>query len=102
MLEKYSVDDSVCLSLLQSYISEYSKSYPMKIGEEFGIGEKNQMALFLVGWGGVPIFVWNFGKHLLQAKKYMKDFKATHCVSLPWDMFTTPWDVSVESDFVFT
>ncbi|CAG9770407.1 unnamed protein product [Ceutorhynchus assimilis] len=83
VIEKYNVDPSVCLSLIQSYISEHSKSFPMKIGEEFDFNEKNQMALFL-------------------ATKYMKDFKATHCVPLPQDMFTVPWDVNVESDFVFT
>lgn len=69
MLEKYSVDDSVCLSLLQSYISEYSKSYPMKIGEEFGIGEKNQMALFLVGWGGGPDFCVKLWQTFVAGKK---------------------------------
>ncbi|XP_066250455.1 phosphatidylserine lipase ABHD16A isoform X1 [Euwallacea similis] len=83
ILEQHNVDDTVCISLLQSYISEYSKSYPMKIGEDLPATEKNQLALFL-------------------AKKYMKDFKATHCVSLPGDMFALPWDVNVESDFVFT
>ncbi|XP_048525668.1 phosphatidylserine lipase ABHD16A [Dendroctonus ponderosae] len=83
ILEKYSIDDSICTSLLQSYISEFSKSYPMKIGQDFSPTEKNQMILFL-------------------AKKYMKDFKATHCVALPWDMFAVPWDVNVEPDFVYT
>lgn len=45
---KYSVDESMCQSLLQSYISEYAKSYPMKIGEDFSDGEKTRMVLFLV------------------------------------------------------
>ncbi|CAH2013606.1 unnamed protein product [Acanthoscelides obtectus] len=80
---KYGVDDNYCQSLLQSYISEFSKSYPMKIGEEFGDMDKSRMALFL-------------------AKKYMKDFKSTHCVNLPAEMFQPPWDVNVEGDFVFT
>ncbi|XP_030753394.1 phosphatidylserine lipase ABHD16A [Sitophilus oryzae] len=83
ILEKYNVDENVSVSLLQSYISEYSKSYPMKVGEGFGIMEKSQMALFL-------------------ASKYMKDFKSTHCVSLPSEMFTVPWDINIESDYVFT
>lgn len=47
-LQKYAVSENVCNSLLQTYISEYSKSYPMKIGEEFQDQEKNQVALFLV------------------------------------------------------
>ncbi|CAH1171219.1 unnamed protein product [Phaedon cochleariae] len=80
---KYSVDERVCQSLLQSYISEYSKSYPMKIGEDFSSQDKSKMALYL-------------------AKNYMKDFKSTHCVNLPPEMFQPPWDVTIESDFVFT
>ncbi|CAH2013607.1 unnamed protein product [Acanthoscelides obtectus] len=47
---KYGVDDNYCQSLLQSYISEFSKSYPMKIGEEFGDMDKSRMALFLVSF----------------------------------------------------
>ncbi|KAJ8953199.1 hypothetical protein NQ318_003238 [Aromia moschata] len=82
-LKKYSVDENICQSLLQSYISEYSKSYPMKIGEEFSSLEKTRMALFL-------------------ARKYLKDFKSSHCVNLPAEMFQIPWDVNIESDFVFT
>ncbi|KAG5859802.1 Phosphatidylserine lipase ABHD16A, partial [Gonioctena quinquepunctata] len=82
-LRKYSVDENLCNSLLQSYVSEYSKNYPMKIGETFNTQEKFRMALFL-------------------AKSYMRDVKATHCVNLPSEMFQTPWDVNVESDYVFT
>ncbi|RZC36540.1 abhydrolase domain-containing protein 16A [Asbolus verrucosus] len=83
IVQKYGVNENVCNSLLQTYISEYSKSYPMKIGKEFQDQDKNQMALFLT-------------------KKYMKDFKATHCINLPAEMFQPPWDVNIESDFVFT
>ncbi|XP_044270292.1 phosphatidylserine lipase ABHD16A [Tribolium madens] len=82
-LKKYNVNENVCNSLLQTYISEYSKSFPMKIGEDFQDHDKNQMALFL-------------------ARKYMKDFKATHCTNLPAEMFQPPWAVNVEFDFVFT
>ncbi|XP_023016579.1 phosphatidylserine lipase ABHD16A [Leptinotarsa decemlineata] len=82
-LIKHSVDDNLCTSLLQSYISEHSKEYPMKIGETFSLQERNRMGLFL-------------------AKKYMKDFKSSHCVNLPADMFEMPWDLTVESDYVFT
>lgn len=32
----------------------------------------------------------------------MKDLKSTHCTPLPTDMFQLPWDIHVESDFVFT
>ncbi|XP_018577262.1 protein ABHD16A isoform X2 [Anoplophora glabripennis] len=83
LFKRYSIDENMCQSLLQSYISEYSKSYPMRIGEEFSSHEKTKMAMFL-------------------ARKYMKDFKSTHCVSLPSEMFEQPWDVNVESDFIFT
>ncbi|KAJ8969938.1 hypothetical protein NQ314_001519 [Rhamnusium bicolor] len=83
LFKRYSVDENMCQSLLQSYVSEYSKSYPMKIGEEFTNHEKSRMALFL-------------------ARKYMKDFKSSHCVNLPSEIFQIPWDVNVESDFVFT
>ncbi|XP_050499115.1 phosphatidylserine lipase ABHD16A isoform X1 [Diabrotica virgifera virgifera] len=81
-LQKYAIDDRFCYSSLQSYISEYSKSYPMKIGEDWNDQDKAQVALYL-------------------AKNHMMDFKATHCVNLPPDMFRKPWDVIVESDFVF-
>lgn len=41
----------------------------MKIGEEFGIGEKNQMALFLVGWGGGPDFCVKLWQTFVAGKK---------------------------------
>lgn len=81
-LQRYGIDDGVCHSSLQSYISEYSKSYPMSIGEDWKEADKSQMALFLV-------------------KKYMVDFKGTHCINMPLHLFQTPWDVAVENDFVF-
>ncbi|KAF7273411.1 hypothetical protein GWI33_013877 [Rhynchophorus ferrugineus] len=83
MLSKYNVDESVCSSLLQTYVSEFSKSYPIKIGPEFSFAESSQMALFL-------------------ASKHMKDFKSSHCTNLPGEMFTKPWDIIVDSDYVFT
>lgn len=81
-LRRYSIDDSLCYSQLQSYISEYSKSYPMRIGEDWNERDKSQLALFL-------------------AKNHMMDFKATHCINLPPEMFRKPWDVRVESGFVY-
>lgn len=47
-LQKYDVNPELCTSLLISYISENSKSYPMKIGEEMSDLQRNQMAIFLV------------------------------------------------------
>lgn len=38
----------------------------------------------------------------LQASKYFKDYNSTHCTPLPADMFQMPWDVNVETDYVFT
>lgn len=48
MFIKFDVEEQKFESLIQSYVSEYSKEYPMKFGEEFTIKEKNQTALFLV------------------------------------------------------
>ncbi|XP_044766983.1 phosphatidylserine lipase ABHD16A isoform X2 [Coccinella septempunctata] len=75
LLRTHEVNESECISLLQSYISEYSKSFPLKIGEDFGTLEKNKMSLFL-------------------ASKYLKDFKSTHCTMLPPEMFQLPWDIN--------
>lgn len=49
-LQKYRVNFDLCNSLILSYISENSKSYPMKIGEDMATQQKNQMALFLVSY----------------------------------------------------
>lgn len=83
LVQKYNVNPDLCKSLLESYISEHSKSYPMRIGDEMSSHQKNQMTIFL-------------------ARKYMKDYKSTHCTPLPADMFQQPWDIHVENDYVFT
>ncbi|XP_045462824.1 phosphatidylserine lipase ABHD16A isoform X1 [Harmonia axyridis] len=83
LLRIHEVNDSECVASLQSYISEYSKTFPLKIGEEYGTPEKNRMAIFL-------------------ANKHLKDFKSSHCTMLPPEMFQLPWEINVESDFVFT
>ncbi|KAL3284192.1 hypothetical protein HHI36_018356 [Cryptolaemus montrouzieri] len=83
ILRTHEVNESECISLLQTYVSEYTKAFPLKIGEEFGDLGKNRMALFL-------------------AHKHLKDFKSTHCTPLPPEMFQLPWEVNVESDYVFT
>ncbi|CAH0547325.1 unnamed protein product [Brassicogethes aeneus] len=80
---KHGVDVHKCESLIQSYVSEYSKSYPMNIGEDFSTTERNQLTLFL-------------------AKRYLKDLKATHCINLPIEMFQLPWDTPIEEGFVLT
>lgn len=38
----------LCGSLLESYISENSKSFPMRIGDEMSQDQKNEMAIYLV------------------------------------------------------
>jgi hypothetical protein len=50
MLSKFNVDDDLCTSILSSYVSEYSNSYPMMIGEESNFKDhtKIQLTLFLV------------------------------------------------------
>lgn len=47
-MQKNNVNADLCKSLIESYISEHSKSYPMRIGEEMDEDQKNQMTLFLV------------------------------------------------------
>lgn len=47
-MQRHDVNPDLCTSLLISYISENSKSYPMKIGEEMTEHQKTQMAVFLV------------------------------------------------------
>ncbi|XP_026477392.1 protein ABHD16A [Ctenocephalides felis] len=83
MLHRAQIDEDICASLLASYISENSKSYPMLIGDGFTEKQKSDMALFLV-------------------KKHMKDYQSSHCLPLPQEYMQTPWDVQVESDYVFT
>lgn len=83
IMQKIGVNSDLCRSFLESYISENSKSYPMKIGPDMNIQQKNQMALFLV-------------------RKHMKDYKSSHCTPLPVEMFQVPWDINVENGFVFT
>lgn len=48
MLHRAQIDEDICTSLLASYISENSKSYPMLIGDGFTEKQKSDMALFLV------------------------------------------------------
>lgn len=83
IVQRIKINSDVCRSLLESYISEHSKSYPMRIGEGVAPQQKNQLALYLV-------------------RKYMKDYKSSHCTPLPADVFQVPWDINVENDFVFT
>ncbi|KAJ8965093.1 hypothetical protein NQ317_013382 [Molorchus minor] len=44
--KKYTVNENECLSLLQSYASEYSKAFPMKLGDNFTDLEKLEWHCF--------------------------------------------------------
>uniref|UniRef100_A0A8C4SVT7 Abhydrolase domain containing 16A, phospholipase n=1 Tax=Erpetoichthys calabaricus TaxID=27687 RepID=A0A8C4SVT7_ERPCA len=67
----YEVDDEWCTSVLQSYQADQSKPFPWCVGEDMKEGRR-QLALFL-------------------ARKYMKNFDATHCTPLPPYEFQLPW-----------
>ncbi|XP_022910096.1 phosphatidylserine lipase ABHD16A isoform X2 [Onthophagus taurus] len=82
-LHRYLSQPDVCKSLLESYISEHSNSYPMRIGDDMDTEKKNQMSLYL-------------------ATKYMKDYKSTHCTPLPADIFEMPWEANIETDYQIT
>jgi len=70
-----------CMSYLETYFSENPKTYPSSIGDELSEEKKSNLIIYLV-------------------RKYMKDYKTTHCTPLPTEMFQMPWDVSIENDFV--
>ncbi|XP_055378721.1 phosphatidylserine lipase ABHD16A [Condylostylus longicornis] len=78
-------DDELCLSLLTSYVTDKSKSYPMLIGENYTEEQRNKMTEFLI-------------------KKHFRDYKSSHCTPLPSDYFSTPFDIHPisDNDFIFT
>lgn len=45
--------DQLCLSLLMSYISENGKAFPLEIGADYTLEQRNQLAEFLVRSAGV-------------------------------------------------
>ncbi|XP_049546044.1 phosphatidylserine lipase ABHD16A isoform X1 [Anopheles darlingi] len=82
------VPDDLCISLLMSYLTDNgnngtNRSYPIEIGAEFSSEQRNTMTKFLI-------------------KKHLLDFKSTHCTPLPEEFFQMPWEIPVETDFVFT
>ncbi|KAF5269500.1 hypothetical protein FQA39_LY08689 [Lamprigera yunnana] len=81
--QRIGINSDLCQSLLESYVLENSKCYPMKIGADMNTLQKNEMAIFLV-------------------RKYMKDYKSTHCTPLPVELFQVPWDINIENGFVLT
>lgn len=79
-----SSSDDLCFSLLMSYVSENTRSYPLEIGADYTHEQRNQLAEYLV-------------------RKHLFDFKSTHCTPLPGDFFQTPWTIPNDTnDFVFT
>uniref|UniRef100_A0AAX7TKC9 Monoacylglycerol lipase ABHD16A n=1 Tax=Astatotilapia calliptera TaxID=8154 RepID=A0AAX7TKC9_ASTCA len=68
----YEVDDDWCVSVLQSYQADRDVSFPWSVGEDMTLEGRRQLALFL-------------------ARKYMRNFEATHCTPLPAIEFHPPW-----------
>uniref|UniRef100_A0A182XD14 AB hydrolase-1 domain-containing protein n=1 Tax=Anopheles quadriannulatus TaxID=34691 RepID=A0A182XD14_ANOQN len=80
------VPEQYCMSLLMSYLNDNgnngtSRSYPIEIGAEYTTEQRNSMVKFLI-------------------KKYLADFKSTHCTPLPEEFFQTPWEVPTETDYL--
>ncbi|XP_055623895.1 phosphatidylserine lipase ABHD16A [Toxorhynchites rutilus septentrionalis] len=80
--------DDLSLSLLMSYLSDNgnngtSRSYPIEIGEDYTSEQRDSMAKFLI-------------------TKHFHDFQSTHCTPLPKEYFQLPWEIPVDTDFVFT
>ncbi|KAL1517355.1 hypothetical protein ABEB36_001126 [Hypothenemus hampei] len=66
------------LFLKRSYAQEYTKSYPMKLGENFNNKQKNQLVLLLALW-------------------YMSDYDATHCAPLNPRKFQLPCTIESQN-----
>lgn len=88
-----------------SFVSDNEKSYPLDIGAEYDVTEKNQMAEFLV----IQQYSTTYNKMLVQfnfiifqIRKHFRDLKSSHCTPLPVEYFQIPWDLLHETDFVFT
>uniref|UniRef100_A0A3Q0S7J5 Abhydrolase domain containing 16A, phospholipase n=1 Tax=Amphilophus citrinellus TaxID=61819 RepID=A0A3Q0S7J5_AMPCI len=67
----YEVDDDWCVSVLQSYQADRDVLFPWSV-EDMTLEGRRQLALFL-------------------ARKYMRNFEATHCTPLPATEFHPPW-----------
>lgn len=55
-MEKQNVNFDMCKLLLESYISENSKAYPMQIGDGMDTQQKNEMTLYLVSYFELSYF----------------------------------------------
>lgn len=80
-IQPYAINHDLCRQQLENYISEYGKTFPMDIGENYTTELKIPLALYLV-------------------RKYFKDHVSLHCAPLPVDLFQIPWDINVENDYV--
>ncbi|XP_058866811.1 phosphatidylserine lipase ABHD16A-like [Acipenser ruthenus] len=69
---RYEVDDDWCTSVLQSYQTDQTTEFPWTVGEDMTLEGRRQLALFL-------------------ARKYMRNFDASHCTPLPPYEFQSPW-----------
>ncbi|XP_034030330.1 phosphatidylserine lipase ABHD16A isoform X2 [Thalassophryne amazonica] len=68
----YKVDDDWCVSVLRSYQTDTDVLFPWSVGEDIAQEERRHLALFL-------------------ARKYLQNFEATHCTTLPASEFHLPW-----------
>ena len=48
MVSEAGVDEELCQSLLASYVSEHSASYPLGIGADMDGGTRSQLVIYLV------------------------------------------------------
>lgn len=77
-------EDTAVLKKIASYIGETNQSsYPLQIGEQYSEQQRTEMADYLV-------------------RRHFEDYKSSHCTPLPTDLFRMPWELPIESDFVFT
>lgn len=66
------VEEELCQSLLASYLSEHSASFPLAIGTDMDSSTRSQLLLYL-------------------ASKLMIEMEGTHCSPMPGSFFRLPW-----------
>jgi len=73
IMAEHQIEDDFCQSVIISCMQDSKLTYPCTIGEDMNESSRMQLVLFL-------------------ADKYMRDFDASHCIPLPANMFTMPWE----------
>ncbi|XP_043198973.1 phosphatidylserine lipase ABHD16A-like [Amphibalanus amphitrite] len=74
VLSEAGVDDELCQSLLASYVSEHSASYPLGIGADMDSGTLSQLVIYL-------------------ASRLMIEMEGTHCSPMSGSFFRLPWNL---------